>query len=77
MVPLDLLTQGQVSLRDIEDQGISRTSQQPNQVLDGDLVTTVIDFNIVTIQIQMAFFAGINTASELVPRIARDVVCEH
>jgi len=57
--------------------GGARTSQDTNKVLDRHLITTIIDFNVVAVQIKVPPRVGIDASGKLISRITSSVICQH
>lgn len=53
------------------------TCQNPDEVLDGDFIASIIDLDVVTVEIQVTAWLGIDTGRKLVARIARDIIGQH
>lgn len=57
--------------------GPRRTCEQPNEILHGHLVATIIDFDVVAVEVEVPPRFGVNAPREFVARITRDVIGEH
>ena len=53
------------------------TCQNADKVLDGDFIASIIDLDVVTVEIQVTAWLGIDTGGKLVARIARDIIGQH
>lgn len=53
------------------------TCQQPDKVLDSNLITTIVDIDRVSIEINSAIVVVVDSASKLISRIAGDIIGQH
>ena len=53
------------------------TCQNADKVLDGDFIASIIDLNVVAVEIEVTAWLGVDTGRKLVARIARDIICQH
>ena len=53
------------------------TCEDPNKVLYRNLVATIINFNIVAIEIQMSTSIGVHASRKLVSKVTRRIIREH
>lgn len=56
---------------------VEHSCQKPDEVLDIYFVATIINLNIVSIEVDGVRLGRVNSGGKLVSRIARDVVCKH
>jgi hypothetical protein len=61
----------------LKDKTRNHTSQKPNEIFDRDFIPAIIHLDVVAVQIEGPRLARVNGPSELVPRVAGDVICEH
>lgn len=53
------------------------TRQNPDKVLDSNFVTSVIDLNVVSVQVKSSSWIRVHAAGELVPRVTCSVIRKH
>ena len=56
---------------------VLQTSQDPDKILDSDLIASVVHFNVIPIQIKISRSVWVNTSGEFIARIAGSIIREH
>jgi hypothetical protein len=57
--------------------GPRHTCEQPNEVLHGHFVATIVYFDVIAVEVQMTTRFGVYAPGEFVARVTRDVIGEH
>lgn len=56
---------------------MGHSCQESDEVLDIYFIATIVNLNVISIEVNGVGLGRVNSGGELVSGIARDVVCEH